>query len=92
WLRQQPPELCAELLDMELSDAQQQSLETIVEVVEQLQRLNWGPGRIGEELRSQFSIPSLAHLTPDQRQQWLSYLRSQLDTKEDDNLLQLTQE
>ena len=75
WLRQQPPELCAELLDTELSKLQQQSLETIVEIVEQLQRLDWGPRRIGEELRSQFSASSLAYLTADQRQQWLSYLR-----------------
>ena len=83
WLRQQPPELCAELLDTELSDVQQQSLETILEIVEQLQQLNWGPKRIGEELRSffeaaeptQFSTSSLAHLTADQRHQWLSYLR-----------------
>ncbi|WP_250565004.1 hypothetical protein, partial [Adonisia turfae] len=74
WLRQQPPELCAELLDTELSEAQQRLLETVVEIVEQLQRLDWGPSRIGEELRSQFSIPSLAHLTAEQRQQWLSYL------------------
>ncbi|ESA37774.1 hypothetical protein N836_35255 [Leptolyngbya sp. Heron Island J] len=54
WLQQQPPELCAELLDTELSEVQQQSLETIVEIVEQLQRLDWGPRRIGEELRSFF--------------------------------------
>ena len=93
WLRQQPPELCAELLDTELSEAQQWLLETVVEIVEQLQKLDWGPGRIQEELRSffeaaiapsgmaslapmQFSISSLAHLTTDQRQQWLSYLRA----------------
>ena len=88
WLRQQPPELCAELLDAELSEVQQRSLETIVEIVEQLQRLDWGPKRIQEELRSffeaaeptQFSISSLAHLTNEQRQQWLSYLRSCPDT------------
>ncbi|EKU96878.1 hypothetical protein Lepto7375DRAFT_0798 [Leptolyngbya sp. PCC 7375] len=80
WLRQQPSELCAELLDTELSELQQQALETIVETVEQLQRLDWGPGRIQEELRSQFSISSLAHLTAKQRQQWLSYLRSRPDT------------
>ncbi|MDV3348288.1 hypothetical protein QGP82_06275 [Leptothoe sp. LEGE 181152] len=93
WLRQQPPELCAELVDMELSEAKQQSLETIVEIVEQLQKLDWGPGRIQEELRSffeaaiapsgmaslaptQFTTSSLAHLTAEQRQQWLSYLRA----------------
>ncbi|MEO1509421.1 MAG: hypothetical protein AAFU84_17415 [Cyanobacteria bacterium J06633_23] len=83
WLRQQPPELCAELLDTELSEAKQRSLGMIVEIVEQLQRLDWGPGRIQEELRSffeaasptQFSTSSLAHLTADQQQQWLSYLR-----------------
>lgn len=81
WLRQQPPELCAELLKSEeLSDSQQQSLETIVEVVEQLQQLNWGPGKIIEELQSQFSVPSLTHLTIVQRQQWLSYLRARSDT------------
>ncbi len=88
WLQQQPPELCAELLDTKLSDIQQQSLETIVEIVEQLQRLDWGPRRIGEELRSffeaagptQFSKSSLAHLTAEKRQQWLSYLLSLSDT------------
>ncbi|MEM9484232.1 MAG: hypothetical protein AAGA83_11130 [Cyanobacteria bacterium P01_F01_bin.116] len=88
WLRQQPPELCAELLDTELSNVQQRSLETIVEIVEQLQRLDWGPRRIEEELvscfegatRSQLLSPSLAHLTADQRQQWLFYLLSRPDT------------
>ncbi|MEM9005505.1 MAG: hypothetical protein AAGE59_18525, partial [Cyanobacteria bacterium P01_F01_bin.86] len=97
WLRQQPPELCAELLDTELSDTQQRSLETIVEIVEHLQQLDWGPRRIQEELRSFFEAaiapsgmaslaptqllsPSLAHLTADQRQQWLSYLLSRPDT------------
>ncbi|EKU96494.1 hypothetical protein Lepto7375DRAFT_0499 [Leptolyngbya sp. PCC 7375] len=80
WLRQQPPELCAELLDTELPEVQQWSLETIVEIVEQLQRLDWGPRRIGEELRSQFSTSSLAYLTAEQRQQWLSYLRSHFET------------
>jgi len=80
WLRQQPPELCAELLDTELSDKQQRSLEAIVEIVEQLQKLDWRPRRIAEELRSQFSISSLSHLTTEQRQKWLSYLRSCPDT------------
>ncbi|MEM1241542.1 MAG: hypothetical protein AAGI45_17030 [Cyanobacteria bacterium P01_H01_bin.26] len=88
WLQQQPPELCAELLDTKLSDVQQHALETIVEIVEQLQRLDWGPKRIGEELRSffeaaeptHFQQSSLAHLTPNQRQQWLFFLRSHLDT------------
>jgi hypothetical protein len=88
WLQQQPPERCAELLDTELAEAQQQSLETLVEIVEQLQRLDWGPGRIQEELRSFFErttrsqLPpsSLAHLTANQRQQWLSYLLSLSDT------------
>ncbi|MEM1256441.1 MAG: hypothetical protein AAGI69_28735, partial [Cyanobacteria bacterium P01_H01_bin.21] len=80
WLQQQPPELCAELLDTELSDRQQRSLETVVEIVERLQRLNWEPKRIQEALQAQFATASLAHLTADQRQQWLFYLLKICDT------------
>ncbi|MEM9093238.1 MAG: hypothetical protein AAGC93_31495, partial [Cyanobacteria bacterium P01_F01_bin.53] len=76
WLRQQPPELCAELLDMELlADAQARSLTTIVSIIEQIQQLAWGPQRIGEELQARFGILSLAHLSAGQRLQWLSDLR-----------------
>ncbi len=80
WLRQQPPELCAELLDMALAEEQLRSLSTIVEIVEQLHRLNWGPRQIGQELQVKFSTSSLAHLTPEQRQKWLSYLQDLPDT------------
>ncbi|EKU96837.1 hypothetical protein Lepto7375DRAFT_0752 [Leptolyngbya sp. PCC 7375] len=81
WLRQQPPELCAELLAMELVEEQARSLSTIVNIIDQLQQLDWGPKRIGQELQARFSISSLAHLTAEQRQQWLFYLRSHPDTE-----------
>ncbi|EKU96178.1 hypothetical protein Lepto7375DRAFT_0152 [Leptolyngbya sp. PCC 7375] len=80
WLWQQPPELCAELLAVDLVEEQVRSLSTIVNILEQLQQLDWGPKRIGQELQACFSVSSLAHLTAEQRQQWLSYLRAHPDT------------
>ena len=80
WLRQQPPEHCAELLDIELAEEQVRSLSTIITIVEQLQRLDWGPQQLSQALQTQFSTSSLAHLTPEQRQRWLSYLESLPDT------------
>ncbi|MEM7796515.1 MAG: hypothetical protein AAF579_18935 [Cyanobacteria bacterium P01_C01_bin.118] len=80
WLRQQPPEQCAELLDIELAEEQVRSLSTIITIVEQLQRLDWGPQQLSQALKIQFSTSSLAHLTPEQRQQWLSYLEGLPDT------------
>ena len=80
WLWQQPPEHCAELLDIELAAEQVRSLSTIITIVEQLQRLDWGPQQLSQALQTQFSTSSLAHLTPEQRQRWLSYLESLPDT------------
>ncbi|NEQ54466.1 MAG: hypothetical protein F6K11_30770 [Leptolyngbya sp. SIO3F4] len=80
WLRQQPPELCAELLDLQLAEEQVRSLYTIINIVEQLQRLDWGPRQINQELQTQFSTSSMAHLTPEQRHQWLVYLQGLPDT------------
>ena len=75
WLRQQPPELCAELLDMELADQQARSLSTIIDIIEQLQLLEWGPKRIRQELQTRFGVASIANLSAEQRQEWFSDLQ-----------------
>ncbi|MEO1619675.1 MAG: hypothetical protein AAFU53_01440 [Cyanobacteria bacterium J06632_3] len=74
WLQHQPVEQCAQLVDMGASEVQQRQLEVIVEITQQLQRLEWSPGQIQESLKSHFQKSSLAHLTPQEHQLWLQHL------------------
>ncbi|MEL7495275.1 MAG: hypothetical protein AAGJ95_15125 [Cyanobacteria bacterium J06554_11] len=80
WLQQQSAEQCAELLSLESLEDQQRPLEVIVGITQQLQRLDWSPEQVRESLRSHFQKSSLAHLTAQERQQWLQYLQGLPDT------------
>ncbi|MEM6353677.1 MAG: hypothetical protein AAF766_23245, partial [Cyanobacteria bacterium P01_D01_bin.14] len=80
WLQQQSAEQCAELLSLESLEDQQRPLEVIVGITQQLQRLDWSPEQVQESLRSHFQKSSLAHLTVQERQQWLQHLQALPDT------------